>query len=207
MSDNLRIYNAVRAVPDNACRQITAGRLKGKTDVNPMWRIQTITEQYGPCGIGWKYTIDRQWLEAGANGEIAAFCNISLFVKENGEWSEAIPGTGGSMFVAAERNGLYTSDECFKMALTDAYSVACKALGVAADVYWQEGSTKYSGQPAPQQNAEQIFCSDCKKPIQPARGKGGALLSPQEVADRSKERYGEPLCLFCSTKRRAQHAG
>ena len=29
---------------------------------------------------------------------------------------------------------MYTSDECYKMALTDALSVACKALGVAADV-------------------------------------------------------------------------
>ena len=30
------------------------------------------------------------------------------------------------------------------MALTDALSVACKALGLAADIYWQDGRTKYS---------------------------------------------------------------
>ena len=30
------------------------------------------------------------------------------------------------------------------MALTDALSVACKALGVAADVYWQADKTKYT---------------------------------------------------------------
>ena len=30
------------------------------------------------------------------------------------------------------------------MALTDAMSVACKALGVAADVYWQADKTKYT---------------------------------------------------------------
>ena len=144
MSDNLRIYQAVRSVPENACRPIMAGRLKGKTDINPMWRIKRLTDCYGPCGTDWKYTIERQWLEHGANGEIAAFCNIFLFVKEKGEWSEAIPGTGGSMFVANERNGLYTSDECFKMALTDAISVACKALGFGADIYWDSDSTKYN---------------------------------------------------------------
>ena len=43
-----------------------------------------------------------------------------------------------------EKNGLYTSDECFKMALTDAISVACKALGIGADVYWDKDSTKYN---------------------------------------------------------------
>ena len=121
------------------------------TDINPMWRIKTLTEQFGVCGIGWKYVITDKRLEQGANGEIAAFVDIDLYVKVDGEWSEPIPGTGGSSFVAKERNGMYTSDECFKMALTDALSVACKALGFAADVYWEKDRTKYD---IPQVGAE-----------------------------------------------------
>ena len=46
--------------------------------------------------------------------------------------------------MAKEKNGLYQSDECFKMALTDALSVACKALGIAADVYYEKDKTKYT---------------------------------------------------------------
>ena len=38
-----------------------------------------------------------------------------------------------------ESKGAYVSDECYKMALTDALSVAMKALGVAADVYFEAG--------------------------------------------------------------------
>ncbi len=82
-------------------------------------------------------------METGANGEISAFMDISLYYKYNGEWSEAVPGTGGSAFITKEKSGLYTSDECYKMALTDALSVACKALGIAADVYWDKDKTKY----------------------------------------------------------------
>ena len=134
--DNMQIYNAVRKCPDNALRKISAGRLKGKSDINPMWRIQALTEQFGVCGIGWYYDITRQWTEQGANNEIAAFCNIDLYIKSGDDWSKPIKGTGGSSFVANERNGAYTSDECYKMALTDAISVACKALGFAADIYW-----------------------------------------------------------------------
>lgn len=140
---NLKLYDAVRSVPENAKKRITGGRLSGMTDINPMWRIKTLTEQFGICGIGWKYAITDKRLEQGANGEIAAFVDIDLYVKVDGEWSEPIPGTGGSSFVAKERNGMYTSDECFKMALTDALSVACKALGFAADVYWEKDRTKY----------------------------------------------------------------
>ena len=148
MAENLDIYNAVRNVPADAKRAIRGGRLNGKTDINPMWRIKTLTAQFGPCGIGWCYEITKQWLETGHGGEIAAFCNINLYVCVNGEWSRAIPGTGGSAFVASESKGLYTSDECFKMALTDALSVACKALGFGADVYWEADSTKYDVRPA-----------------------------------------------------------
>ena len=65
---------------------------------------------------------------------MCAFCNINLFVKVEGEWSDAIPGTGGSQFVSQTRNGPQVSDECWKMAYTDAISVAAKMLGVGADV-------------------------------------------------------------------------
>lgn len=142
--NNLDIYNRVRVVPKEAQKAITAGRIKGMTDINPMWRIQVLTEQFGVCGIGWKYVITDKQIIEGANGERCAFVDIDLYVKVNGEWSEAIQGTGGSSFVASERNGLYTSDECFKMALTDALSVSCKALGIGADVYWAGGRTKYT---------------------------------------------------------------
>ena len=60
MEDNLKIYNAVKKVPKEAQRPITGGRLKGKTEINPMWRIKALTEQFGPCGIGWYYDVTRQ---------------------------------------------------------------------------------------------------------------------------------------------------
>jgi len=143
---NLDLWEKVRAVPSTAIKPINGGRLKGMSEINPVWRQKELTEQFGMCGIGWKYVITKQWLESGGNNEISAFVNIDLFIKVDGQWSEAIPGTGGSAFVANERNGLYTSDECFKMALTDAISVSCKALGFGADVYWDKDSTKYNKQ-------------------------------------------------------------
>ena len=146
---NLDVYNKLRAVPEEAKKTIGAGRLKGMTDVSPMYRIKVMTEVFGVCGFGWKYTITKQWTELYDN-EIKGFCNIDLYVKMNGEWSDAIPGTGGSSFVTMEKNGAYVNDEVYKMALTDALSVAMKALGVAADVYYQKDAdygTKYEPKP------------------------------------------------------------
>lgn len=180
---NMRIYNQVRAVPEEAKREIAAGRLKGKTDINPMWRIKALTEQFGICGIGWKYVITDKRLEAGADGEMSAFVDIDLFIKVGGEWSEAIPGTGGSAFVAKERNGLYTSDECFKMALTDAISVACKVLGFGADVYWQADATKYTQRENAQPKAESdvITVEQRKQLIAAWEEKHGKLAPDDDV--------------------------
>lgn len=176
--DNLDIYNAVRAVPEEAQKTISAGRLKGFTDINPVWRIKKLTEQFGPAGIGWKYTITDKRMEQGADNTIAAFLDINLFVKIDGKWSDAIPGTGGSMFVAKEKNGLYTSDECYKMALTDALSVACKALGVGADIYYQNDRDKYNGQP--KNTDAPVICPVCGKYARDATYKDGRKVSAKD---------------------------
>ena len=146
---NLELWEKVRSVPEDAKKEIKGGRLNGMTDINPVWRIKTLTEQFGICGIGWKYEIVSKDIIDGANGEKAAFVQINLYINTPDRgWSEAIPGMGGSMFVTQESKGMHTSDECYKMALTDAISVACKALGIGADVYWSADEGKYNTKPA-----------------------------------------------------------
>ncbi len=186
--ENLAIYEQCREVPRNAQKEISSGRLKGKTDINPMWRIKKLTEVFGVCGIGWTIKIANKWLETGADGEISAFVEAELRVKVDGEWSEPIVGVGGSAFVAKEKAGAHTSDECYKMAYTDAISVACKMLGMGADVYWGADSTKYT-KPEAQENTEQegkseaLICPVCGKPVAPVKCKDGSIMEPQKVIE------------------------
>lgn len=210
--ENMEIYNKVRSVPDNAKRAIQAGRLKGKTDINPMWRIKALTETFGPCGTGWYVqTVDKR-IEDGADGVKVAIMDLNLFYKqENGEWSAPVFGTGGNTLVDKEKGGLYTSDEAFKMAYTDALSVCCKMLGVGADVYWEADSTKYS---APRQAAASpsrgeanrqppLFCECCGKEIRPVKA-NGQEFSAWAVAKKSFDRFGRRLCWTCSKEQAAR---
>lgn len=197
------IYEQARECPPNALKQIQAGRLRGKSDINPMWRIKKLTELFGAVGIGWYYDITKQWTEQGANGETAAFCNINLYIKNGDEWSKPIQGTGGSAFVAKEKNGLYTSDECYKMALTDAISVACKALGFAADVYWDSDRTKYSDKPKdPQEPIKEYKCCICGTLFKNLILADGTKLTAAEIYDRSISANGQPLCAKCKRERK-----
>lgn len=195
MADNMCLWNSWRQAPEEAKKPITAGRLKGMTDINPMWRYKMLTERFGPCGTGW-YTDEEQYeLHPGAQDQVVVTCRLKLYYRdpESGEWSKGISGQGGSMLVAAETKGLYTSDEAFKMAYTDAISVACKQLGIGADVYWSRGETKYSlGKPGSQASCVEdedplalLQCADC----------GASLTKAVYLA--TKKQFGRPLCPAC----------
>lgn len=140
---NLHIYESARAVPPEACKSFNNGRFSG-TDINPMWRIKKLTELFGPVGIGWYYEVISERSERLNDETVIAVVDLNLYIKVDGEWSKPIFGTGGNQLVSKTKSGTATSDEGYKMALTDALSVACKALGIGADVYFDKDKTKYT---------------------------------------------------------------
>lgn len=220
--DNLKIYNQAKTVPQEAQKPINAGRLKGMTDINPMWRIKRLTEIFGPCGVGWWYEITGKRIEYDeATKQRAAFVDINLYYinPDTGENSHAIPGTGGASFVAQERNGPYLSDECFKMALTDAISVSAKALGVGADVYFAKDRDKYNSAPAssgeappppapPPQREDPLFrCERCGATLIPYKDGNGKEVSLRKHSERSKAKFGATLCMDCIRRVLNENAG
>ena len=221
--NNLDLYNKVRSVPDEAQKKITGGRLNGMTDINPMWRIKTLTEQFGVCGIGWYPEITDKWIDEGVDGERTANIEIKLYVKTDEGWSKGITGIGGAMFIAKEKNGLRTDDEAFKKAYTDAISVACKALGIGADVYFEKDATKYDTEPKTPlasherqqvdnkvdqkvtvpQNKNKIVCPVCGQPIRKYIRKNGQEILPEEAL----EKCGMCIPCYQKTKKDAKNGG
>lgn len=133
---NMDIYEALATPPNDALKPIGFGNLKGKSDINPQWRYEAITNKFGMCGVGWKYTIDSHWIQPiQQTGEIMVYVMISFYTKQGEMWSEPIPAYGGDFLVKKDKNGIHGNDEAMKMAVTDALGTAMKMIGVAADVY------------------------------------------------------------------------
>lgn len=153
--DNLSWWEQLANPDPGAIREIKAGRLRGKHDINPQWRYLAMTRLFGPVGVGWKFEVTRQWTEPGADGEVLAFVNVHVFVRAHpeGAWSDPIPGTGGNTLVAKEKGGFHNNDEAFKMATTDALGTAMKLLGVAAEVYMGGFDSKYDREREPPREA------------------------------------------------------
>lgn len=138
--DNLAFWKSWEHVAPGMLKEIKGGNLNGKSDINPVWRFQALTDAFGPCGIGWIVKEVERWKDEAA-GEISANVKVHLLIRIGGEWSHPIEGVGGSKLCGKGR-GEGINDEAWKMATTDAISVACKALGMGADVYTGRQSHK-----------------------------------------------------------------
>lgn len=143
-------YENLASPPADAVKQITGGKLKGFTDINPQWRYEALTQEFGLCGVGWKFEIANTFTEAvPATQEMMIFVQVNLYVKEGDQWSEPIPGFGGDFLIVKDKNGIHGNDEGYKMAITDALGSAAKVIGVAADIYRGRMESKYSRPAAP----------------------------------------------------------
>ena len=201
--ENMEIYNKVRITPSDAQKKISGGRLNGMTDISPMWRIRKLTEVFGPCGKGWYPKIVTMNAIPG-DKETTVQIVMELYVKFPGEdsFSEPIPGIGGSKLVSSERNGLYTDDEAYKKAYTDALGSCCKNLGFSEDIYSSKYGTKYDPpkQAQPHQYEQNYVCDRCTLPVKSVPGKGGKTLSPAQVVAVGKKRFGGCYCADCQRK-------
>ena len=215
--ENMSIYNAGRSVPAEAQKKFDNGRFKG-TDINPMWRIKKLTELFGPCGIGWYYEVISERCEEHGDTDTIAIVDLNLYIRVDGEWSKPIYGTGGNVIkrFINKTQRIDVSDEGYKMALTDALSVACKALGIGADVYFEADRTKYTAAretqetkpvakpeaPAVNLAGEPVYhCEDCGIQIGPVIGKSGRLVSVREQLELAGPLGKKALCASCITKR------
>lgn len=183
--DNKTLWGWVKRPPESALKTIGGGRLKGMTDINPQWRLEIMTEIFGQCGQGWGYNIEKLWTEPGANSEILCFALVQIWYITLGEEKCrcSIPGIGGHKLVMKERDGMQSNDEGYKMAVTDALSVALKALGVGADIYagkWDGSKYKEEKQPEKPQKQPGDFDKALK-----------AIQSAKSVQDLIK--YGEMI--------------
>lgn len=150
--DNMQHYDKLKVVPRTALKEIPFGKLKGKSDINPQWRYEAMTSEFGMCGIGWKFEIAKTWVQPLEDGQMLLFVEINLYVfdLETDKWSAPMPAIGGDFLIEKDKNGIHGNDEAYKMATTDALGVAMKMLGVAADVYrGLANDTKYGRQIEP----------------------------------------------------------
>ena len=138
-------FSIMARPPQEALNTIQFGRLKGKSDINPQWRIEALTEVFGLCGVGWHFEVlGSTFVDVPATEEKMVYVTVAIYVKEDsGEWSKPVIGVGGDFVIIRDKNGLHGNDEAMQMAVTDGLGKAAKCLGIASDVYRGKYDSKY----------------------------------------------------------------
>jgi hypothetical protein len=132
MADNLDLWNKLGKTDPAHTKQFKrAGGFSG-TAIKPMWAYRRMTEEFGPCGVGWGVYEPTFQVVPGPEGEVLVYCTASIWYEnpEQRSW-----GVGGDKVVSKNKYGLNTDDEAFKKAFTDAITNALKMIGVGADVH------------------------------------------------------------------------
>ena len=130
MTTNMQHYDNLKKVPANALKTIQFGNLKGKSDINPQWRYEALTEEFGPCGVGWKYEIVETHTQGSRKRQ---FRHIEWYLlkliytsKRARNGLHRYQLMAGTSLLLKDKNGIHGNDEAYKMATTDAPWDGCQ---------------------------------------------------------------------------------
>ena len=134
--NNMQYYSAARSVPPGALKPIKGGAYgaAGLSDINPQWRIERMTELFGPCGIGWDFTPEI-WTDNGV-----CYAHVTVTYRCNDGWSKPVHGYGGTKI------GNKDDSDLIKSTVTDALGNAMRYIGIGADVWYNPGNTSEQNQ-------------------------------------------------------------
>lgn len=123
-----------------------AGGFSG-TALNAMYVIQKLTEEFGPCGQGWRFVLEEDRIQAGhtlKNGDTAKLHIIRGHIEyriptdgdwEGAQWFSTGPQFGQTMLVGENKYGTYTDEEAPKKSITDCIGKCAASLGIGADIF------------------------------------------------------------------------
>jgi hypothetical protein len=134
MSDNLALWNSVEKTPLDQTKPITGKSYSG-TSPKPHYLIRKATETFGPCGIGWGFTIEDERIEEGAGGERMSIARVKVWYEWSGKRGE-VEHIGGTSFSGTRASGKpFTDEDAPKKSVTDALIKALSMIGFAGDIF------------------------------------------------------------------------
>jgi len=178
-SRNLALWNRLKRTDPRATKPFTrAGGFRG-TQIDPTWRLQMMTEVFGPVGKGWGYE-QLEW--AVHDSMVFILARAWYRDPESGKVCYTGPQWGGNELARRRRDGSEEpNDEAFKMAMTDAVGKCLVQIGLAADVHMgQFDDSKY------REESEAYFQAKSNPEVQPeavAKFEADVRRRVAEVAD------------------------
>lgn len=133
-SNNIALWDQVQKTPIQHTKEITGKSYKGNSP-KPHYLIYKATETFGPCGIGWGFTVENERVEEGAGGEKLHIARVKVWYKWDGERGE-VEHIGATPFSGVRSSGKpFVDEDAPKKSVTDALVKALSMIGFAGDIF------------------------------------------------------------------------
>lgn len=124
--DNLAEWKRVCRPPKEYLKQVNSRG--GFTSIDPMYTIMKATEEWGPVGSSWSYTIEEQNIIPTGDGQIMHYAVVALHTPEGGVYHHI----GGTILYSGKGR---IDEDAPKKSVTDALGKLLSLRGFNGDVY------------------------------------------------------------------------
>lgn len=151
MSQNKDLWRRVCVTDPAAVKPITGKQYNGNSP-KPYWIVERMTEEFGPCGIGWGFTILSERFERfgeGKTAEVLHIASVRLWYILDGKRGELEQVGQTRASYTTSKDKFLVDEDAPKKSVTDALVKCASYLGFAGDIFsgrWDD--SKYVAQAA-----------------------------------------------------------
>lgn len=135
-NQNMRLWDRVCVTDPKAVKPIT-GKDYGGNSPKPYWIIQRLTEEFGPCGLGWGYAIEDERFERFSETDNLHIARVRLwYIMPDTQQRGEVVQMGQTKATYVTSKGIFKVDEdAPKKSVTDALVKCASYIGFAGDIF------------------------------------------------------------------------
>ena len=134
MTDNKALWNRAFVTDPRAVKPITGKQYSGNSP-KPYWIVERLTDEFGPCGIGWGFSILNERFERFSDTDTLHIAVVAFWYVLDGKRGE-LQQIGQTKASYTTSKGSFMLDEdAPKKSVTDALVKCASYLGFAGDIF------------------------------------------------------------------------
>lgn len=136
MSDdkNMRLWHRVCVTDPSQVKPITGKQYKGNSP-KPYWIVQRLTEEFGPCGLGWGYSILSERMERLTDTDVLHVAVVRLWYVLDDKRGEVEQIGQTKATYKTKDGGTMVDEDAPKKSVTDALVKCASYIGFAGDIF------------------------------------------------------------------------
>lgn len=134
MSDNMSLWRRVSKTDPHHVKPITGKQYSGNSP-KPYYIVERLTEEFGPCGIGWGFSILNERMERLSGTDVLHVAVVRFWYELNGKRGELEQIGQTKTTYVSSKDKLIVDEDAPKKSVTDALVKCASYLGFAGDIF------------------------------------------------------------------------